>query len=107
LLLGLLVGLCVANFAPASLITTVMALTIAGLAASVLFSKFTQHAQALADKKASERAVLEMERRMERLIPKRNMKAHGGHSHRPHAMQDSESDWMPVTRRGRSTNSHR
>ncbi|HUG70924.1 MAG TPA: hypothetical protein VMM76_24460 [Pirellulaceae bacterium] len=102
LLLGVLTGLLVGQSASAAQATFVMPLTLAGLGLSLAFSKLARYLMAQSKRKAFNRSVMELERRMERLIPKRHMKAHGMHSHSPHSVDESESNGMPVARRSQT-----
>lgn len=107
LLLGFLAGLVTANFLPAANFNLASTLTIAGLLLSLLFSMLSHKWTARAEKKAADQTVRTLERRMERLIPQRHMKAHGMHSHGPHGREDCEQDRMPVARRSRALSRRR
>ncbi len=102
LLLGFLAGLFAGQSAPASLMIWASGLTIAGICLSFTCFKLSQILKIQAERKTSAQTAWELERRLERLIPKRHMRAHGGHSHRPHERDESETDWMPVARRSRT-----
>ncbi len=109
LLLGFLAGMFAGNSLSASTMTWATTLTMIGLGASVVLTKVSDLMTMNAKKKACKQAISKMERRMERLIPKGRVIAHGTHAkgrpaHSPHTMEDSENDWMPVARRGRAGN---
>ena len=102
LLLGFLAGLLVGQAGSADLTNRITLWTGLGLAGSLLWVQVARWLRARAAQKALARATTQMERRMERHIPKRRMIAHGIHAHGPHAAEASESQWVPVARRGRA-----
>lgn len=107
LLLGFLAGMMTGNALPAATMAWATSVTFAVLMASVLVTKLTNYLTIRSERKASARAITELERRMERLIPRRRVIAHGTHSHHPHNREESESDWIPVTRRSRAKTNYR
>ncbi len=101
LLLGVLAGLMMGQSTSAAHMTFVMTLTLAALGVSLVFSQLLQYLKIKSERRAFELTVWELERRMDRMIPKRRIKAHGMHSHHPHALEEAESNWMPAARPGR------
>lgn len=102
LLLGFLAGMLTGNALPASTMTLATSVVCLGLIASVLVTKLANYLSLRSERKAYDQAITELERRMERLIPRRRVIAHGTHSHRPNYREESECDWIPVTRRSRT-----
>ncbi len=101
LLLGFLAGTLVGRSVPAATMSWAVSLTLAGLLASVIGTKLSNLNSLRKARRAYDRAILDLERRMERLIPRRRMIAHGTHRHSPHNRDESESQWLPVARRSR------
>ena len=107
LLLGFLAGTLVGQSIPADTMSWAISLTLAGLVISIIGTKISSILTMRAVRRACDRAIFDLERRMERLIPKRRMIAHGTHRHRPHSREESESEWLPVARRIRSLKSRK
>lgn len=107
LLIGFLAGMFTGNTLPSSAMVLATSVTVIGLLTSVIVSKVTQYLTVQSERKACDRAISDLERRMERLIPRRRVIAHGTHSHSPNYREESECDWIPVTRRSRTKSSSR
>ncbi len=107
LLLGFLAGTLVGRSIPAATMSWAVSLTLAGLVVSIVGTKISNMLVLRAARRACDRMIHDLERRMERLIPKRRMIAHGTHRHSPHNRDESESEWLPVARRSRSRKSRR
>lgn len=100
LFLGVLAGLFMGQSTSAAGMTFIMSLTFAALGISLAFSKLNRYLKVQSER----RAAMDLERRMDRLISHRYIKAHGTHSHHPHSVDESESNWIPVARRSRVAN---
>ena len=100
--IGLFLGLFAGQSISAATLPVALGLISCGFVVSLILAELAAYVSVQSQRKACDRAVSELERRMERHIPKRRVIAHGGHSHRPHNVEESESEWMPVARRSRT-----
>ena len=107
LLLGFLAGTLVGRSVPAATMSWAVSLTLAGLLASVIGTKLSNLLSLRQARRAYDRAIFDLECRMERLIPRRRMIAHGTHRHSPHNRDESEAEWLPVARRSRTLKSRK
>jgi hypothetical protein len=89
--LGVLAGLCIGQAISAAQFSLAIALAALGFVLSIAASKLSRYLKAQSQRKEQYRMVSELERRLERLILEKHMKAHGRHSHRPHAIDESSA----------------
>lgn len=102
MLLGVLAGLLLSQSALPAHQTLAVGVTFLVLVFSMAIAQLVRYCKTQSTRKAINRTVMDLERRLERLIPRRHMKAHGMHSFRPHSREESESNWMPVARQSRT-----
>ena len=107
LLLGFLAGVFAGYSMPAATMDWLARLTLFGFAFSVIFTMTKAILQNRSQQKAFEIAMVELERRMERLIPNRRDIAHRADSHRPHKWEDTEIERIPSARTGNKRSSVR
>jgi hypothetical protein len=100
--LGVLAGLCIGQAISATQFSLAITLAALGFLLSIAASKVVRYLTAQSQRKAQNKTVSELERRLEKLILRRHMKAHGMHWHRPHALDESESNGMPALRHTRT-----